>query len=91
MDFPATTVTQLATEGIVTVDNLAEFDSEGLKTIVDNLSRPPGTIIDPNDVSRYIPQPLFSFGGKSLLRMELLLSMYDTFNSSTALPVQATT
>ena len=44
MAIPAATVAQLATEGIVTVDDLAEFDSEGLKTIVDNLRRPPGTL-----------------------------------------------
>jgi hypothetical protein len=69
MAIPATTVIQLATEGIVTVDDLAEFYSEGLKTIVDNLRRPPGTIVDPNDATRRIPQPPFSFGGKSLLRM----------------------
>jgi hypothetical protein len=42
MAIPALTRLQLQTEGIVTVDDLEEFQEDTLKQIVDNLRRPSG-------------------------------------------------
>jgi hypothetical protein len=50
MAIPAVTRAQLATEGIVNVDNIAEFDMENLKQIANNLRRPSGRVpVDPDE------------------------------------------
>ena len=63
----------MATEGLETVDDLAEFDDESLKQITDNLRRPGGRIPDPNPgaaTGATIPAPSFVFGVKSQLRLK---------------------
>jgi hypothetical protein len=44
---PHATVVQLATEGITSVIDLADFDKEFLQQLADNLIRP-GRVSDPN-------------------------------------------
>jgi hypothetical protein len=75
---------QLATEGIVTVDDLSEFDEDNLKQIADNLRRPSGRVpIDPiNDPNGpTMPTPAFVFGAKSYNRLKAasdLVRYYET-------------
>ena len=72
MGIPNATRLQLATEGIVTVDDLEEFDEGNLKQITDNLRRPPGRIpADPAvPLGPTIPTPPFEFGAKSIIRLK---------------------
>ena len=72
MGMPHETVVQMATEGIVTVGDLAEFDKDSLQQLADNLRRPGGRIPDPNpnaDPGATIPTPAFTFGVKSQKRL----------------------
>ena len=72
MGIPNATRLQLATEGIVTVDDLEEFDEGNLKQITENLRRPPGRIpADPAvPLGLTIPTPPFEFGAKSIIRLK---------------------
>jgi hypothetical protein len=72
MTIPAATRAQLATEGIVNVDDLAEFDAENLKQIADNLRRPSGRVpVDPDEPDgATMPTPPFVFGANSLNRLK---------------------
>jgi hypothetical protein len=47
MGIPHATVVQLATEGIMSMIDLADFDKESLQQLADNLIRP-GRVSDPN-------------------------------------------
>ena len=84
MAIPRATVTQLQSEGIVSVEDLAEFDKESLKQIADNLRRPGGRIPDPTPgaaAGATIPTPPFVFGAKSQNRLETaghLIRFYNT-------------
>ena len=80
---PTATRVQLVQEGLTDISDLTEIDSENLKQIADNLRRPAGTMIGPNDANgaRMIPIPPFVFGAKSQLRMKAaikLLRFYET-------------
>ena len=46
MAIPVATVLQLQSEGITTVQDLADFDKDSLVQIADNLRRPGGRIPD---------------------------------------------
>ena len=48
MGIPHATVVQLQVEGIGTILDLADFDSETLKQLAENLRKPAGRIPDPN-------------------------------------------
>jgi hypothetical protein len=84
MGIPHETRVQLATEGIVTVDDLSEFDEDNLKQIADNLRRPSGRVpIDPvNDPQGpTMSTPAFVFGAKSFNRLKAasdLVRYYET-------------
>jgi len=86
MGVPADTYDQLQVEGITTVDDLAEFDSDAFKQITDSLRRPGGRIPDPApnaDDGATIPTPAFVIGAKSLLRLKAaakLVRYYQTVN-----------
>ena len=72
MAIPNATRIQLQTEGINTVDDLAEFLAADLKQIGENMRRPSGRIPDPTPGAppgATIPQPPFVFGAKSLNRL----------------------
>ena len=56
MGIPAETITQLQTMGITSVDDLSEYDEDLIKSIKDDLRRPTGTMPDPNDATRVVPQ-----------------------------------
>ena len=78
------TVTQLETEGLTAVEDLAEFDKETIEGMASNLRRPAGRIADPNPgaaAGATIPTPPFAFGAKSQQRLShatKLLRFYDT-------------
>ena len=81
MAIPVATVLQLQSEGITTVQDLADFDKDSLVQIADNLRRPGGRILDPNNPLATIPTPPFVFGAKSQMRLEVacnLIRFYDT-------------
>ena len=72
------TCVQLATEGLETVDDFAEFDDESLNQIIDNIRRPGGGILDPNPgaaTGATIPTPSFVFGSKSQLRLKAAITI----------------
>jgi hypothetical protein len=60
MEITHATVVQLATEGIMSVIDLADFDIESLQQLADNLIRP-GRVSDPNSAA----QPGATFATKS--------------------------
>ena len=68
MGIPNATVVQLQQEGIMTNDNLADFDKDTMEQIAANLRRPTGRIPDSNPTATAgatIPTPSFVFGAKS--------------------------
>ena len=83
MAIPHATVLELRNEGILTVNDLADFDKESLKQIADNLRRPGRRIPDPTPGAApgaTIPKPPFVFGSKSQTRLGVackLIKFYD--------------
>lgn len=84
MGLPAATIAQLANEGIVAVDDLADFDKSTLKQLAENLRRPGGRVPDPDPnapAGATIPTPSFVFGAKSQKRISVacdLVRFYQT-------------
>lgn len=81
MGIPLQTFQQMQAEGIADVDDLGEFDKDGLANLADNLRRPPGRIPDPNGGGATIPTPAFVFGAKSQKRLKVacdLVRYYET-------------
>ena len=59
-------------EGILTVNDLANFDKDSLSQLADNLRKPGGHVPDPNPNAApgaMIPTPAFTFGAKSKKRI----------------------
>ena len=83
MGIPHATVVQMQTEGITTVNDLADFDKDSLQQMADNLRRPGGRVADPNpnaEQGATIPTPPFVFGAKSQKRLQVacdLVRYYD--------------
>jgi hypothetical protein len=82
---PNGTVTQLATEGITDVTDLADFKKEHLELVAKNLRAPPGRVPHPDAAlaaaGTTIPTPQFVIGAKSLMRLEAAADMiryYET-------------
>ena len=74
MGIPNATVVQMQTEGITTVNDLADFDKDSLQQLADNLRRPGGRVPDPNPnaaAGATIPTPPFVFGAKSQKRLQV--------------------
>ena len=86
MGIPHATVVQLEDQGLLSPDDLTEFDTEAFKEIAANLRRPTGRIPDPNPGAAEgatIPQPPFVFGAKSQQRLKAaaeLTRYYETIN-----------
>ena len=72
MALVARTVTQLATEGIVAVDDLGEFEDDDFKQLMTNLKHPP-QIPDPANPAALIHDVPYVIGAKSLRRMKVHL------------------
>lgn len=84
MSISAETRAQLQIEGIDTIDDLLEFDTTSINSVVDNLRRPGGRIpnpdVQPPDGST-IPRPPFLMGAKSIMRLEgatKIVKYYET-------------
>jgi hypothetical protein len=69
MGIPHATVIQLQEEGIVIVDDIADFDKDTIEQLAANLRRPAGHVPDPNQDGATIPTPSFVFGAKSQTRL----------------------
>ena len=65
MALPTGVVLKLKEEGILLPADLFMFDKKLISQIEDNLHRPGGRIVDPNDASATIATGLFVFGAKS--------------------------
>ena len=84
LGIPHATRIQLQQEGILTVEDLAEFEDDAIKQIAENLRRPTGRVPDPTPgaaVGATIPTPPFEFGAKSQKRFKAaakLLRYYET-------------
>ena len=66
------TIAQLAEEGIVTPDDLKDFDKDSLKQVADSMRNPGGRIPHPDAAApegSTVPRPPFIFGAKSQKRM----------------------
>lgn len=72
MGIPNATRLQLVTEGIVSVDDLEEFDEANMKQITDNLRRPSGRVpVDPAVPNGpTVATPPFEIGAKSIIRLK---------------------
>ena len=78
MAIPQATVTQMAAEGMDTVELLADFDPKTLKQLAENLRRPGGRIPDPDPQAApgsTIPTPAFTFGAKSQKRISVMCNL----------------
>ena len=85
MDIPYDTVVKLNSERISNASNLAEFDKTSINQIADNLRRPGGKVVDPNDPTATIPTPPFVFGAKlqqRLLVASQMIQFYDTIRQN---------
>ena len=88
MAIPANTRAQLQQEGIITVEDLSDFDVSELKQIAENLRKPAGRIPDPAagavggpPLGATVPTPPFVFGAKSQLRLKAasnIVRYYET-------------
>ena len=81
MGIPHETVIQLQQEGIVIVDDIADFDKDTIEQLAANLRRPAGRVPDPNQDGATIPTPPFVFGAKSQTRLMTaakLVRYYET-------------
>ena len=68
---PAETRPGLNMEGIVDVGNLEDFTEDDLKQVAQNLRKPAGIMVDPNNRNRRVPQTLYVLGAKSLKRLKI--------------------
>ena len=71
MAIPFDTLAQMEEEGITNVSDLGQFEDDDFTALANNLRRPGGTIPDPNDAQRQIPNPGFMLGTKSLKRLKV--------------------
>ena len=62
MGIPHETVIQLQQEGIVIVDDIADFDKDTIEQLAANLRRPAGRVPDPNQDGATIPTPVRVWG-----------------------------
>ena len=69
MAIPHDTVIKLNSEGISNALDLSKFDKSSINQIADNLRRPGGRVVDPNNRNATIPTPPFVFGAKSQQRL----------------------
>jgi hypothetical protein len=69
MAIPEATRQQLALEGISGVEDLSEFDKDGIKQLANNLQRTGRRIPDPANANATIPALPFIFGTKSQQRL----------------------
>ena len=58
-------------EGLETITDLADFDEEDIKILCASVRKPGGTIGDPNDNTRRIPNPGFSIPAIAEKRLKL--------------------
>ena len=57
-------------EGLELIEDFLEFDEEGIKVLCNSVRKPGGTIQDPTDATRVIPNPGFSISAISERRMK---------------------
>ena len=93
MAMDAAAVAQLAVEGIINIQDLADFDEDSLKQVAENLRRPSGRIPDPNVgavAGAMIPTPPFVFGAKTQMRLLVatdLVRFYETIGRDLSVTV----
>ena len=71
MAIPAGTRPGLNMDGVVSVDDLEDFTEDDLNQVAQNLRKPAGLMVDPNNRNRRIPQTPYVFGAKSLKRLKV--------------------
>ena len=71
MAVPGETRPGLNMEGIVNVEDLEDFTEDDLIQVAQNLRKPAGVMVDPNNRNRRIPQTPYVFGAKSLKRFKI--------------------
>ena len=84
MGVPHATILQFQLKGISGVDDLADFDKDSLKQLVDNLHHPGGCIPDPNPVAVAgvtIPMPAFVFRAKLQARLSVACNLVRFYNT----------
>ena len=70
MGIPNRTLTAMRNEGITTIDDLAEFEDDDFKTMVESFRHPP-LIPDPNNAAQQVRQHPFQLGARSLKRLKV--------------------
>ena len=61
-------------EGLETIEDLLDFDDDEIKTLCQSVRKPGGTIADPNDATRTIPDPGFKIPSVCEKRLKLAAS-----------------
>ena len=61
-------------QGLQSMDDFAEFDRDAMRSLCNAVRKPGGTIVDPNDATRVIPNPGHSI--PSLCESRLILAAY---------------
>jgi hypothetical protein len=80
MAVSAATFAQLATEGITTAGDLAEFGKDDFAALAASLRRPPA-IPDPANAGVLVPQAPFVLGAKSLKRLKIAAEAVRYYDS----------
>ena len=80
MAISAATYDQLATEGIITAGDLAEFSNDDFTALAASLRRPPA-VPDPANAAVLVPQAPFVLGAKSLKRLKIAAEAVRYYDS----------
>ena len=90
MAIPQATVNGgLMTEGIVSVEDLEEFQDEDIKAVQDNLRKPAGTIPDPNNPGQRVGAPSYVLGAKSAKRLKIAAAAVRYYHTIGRTPTAA--
>ena len=81
MGIPNRTVMAMRNEGISTIDDLAEFEDDDFKAMVESFRNPP-LIPDPNNAARQVRQNPFQLGARSLKRLKVAAQAVRYYQST---------
>ena len=81
MGIPNCTVTAMRNESITTIGDLAEFEDDDFKVMVE-LFRTPPLIPDPNNAAQQVRQNPFQLGARSLRRLKVAAQAIHYYQST---------
>ena len=81
MGIPNRTVMAMRNEGTTTIDDLAEFEDDDFKAMVESFRNPP-LIPDPNNAAQQVRQNPFQLGARSLKRLKVTAQAVRYYQST---------